>query len=238
MWFLCSFTFSSGQQGLGLSAPQIGEGNGTPLQYSCLENPMDGGAWQAAVHGVTKSGHDGATSLSLFTLTHWRRKWRPTPVFLPGESQGRRSLVGCCLWGRTESDMTETTQQQQQLPKRASPIPGLKVFLYQQAILRYQLCVLQSNSILPLAKDSIRFHRSGAQSCKTVPLLTPPHTHFRHLLCFSQAIYSSEVLRNSSLDSINLLEQLTELRKPVYYQITDPLQRILKDRNQQPDEEI
>ena len=31
------------------------EGNGTPLQYSCLENPMDGGAWQAAVHGVTKS---------------------------------------------------------------------------------------------------------------------------------------------------------------------------------------
>ena len=33
----------------------IGEGNGNPLQYSCLENPMDGGAWQAAVHGVTKS---------------------------------------------------------------------------------------------------------------------------------------------------------------------------------------
>ena len=33
----------------------IGEGNGTPLQYSCLENPMDGGAWYAAVHGVAKS---------------------------------------------------------------------------------------------------------------------------------------------------------------------------------------
>ena len=33
----------------------FGEGNGTPLQYSCLENPMDGGAWQAAVHGVAKS---------------------------------------------------------------------------------------------------------------------------------------------------------------------------------------
>ena len=44
-----------------------------------------------------------------------RRKWQPTPVFLPGESQGRRSLVGCCLWGRTESDMTEATQQQQQV---------------------------------------------------------------------------------------------------------------------------
>ena len=45
--------------------------------------------------------HDWATSLSLFTFMHWRRKWQPTPVFLPGESQGRRSLVGCHLWGRT-----------------------------------------------------------------------------------------------------------------------------------------
>ena len=40
---------------------------------------------------------------------HWRRKWKPTPVFLPGESQGRGSLVGCHLWGRTESDTTEAT---------------------------------------------------------------------------------------------------------------------------------
>ena len=39
----------------------------------------------------------------------WRRKWQPTPVFLPGESQGQRSLVGCRLWGCTESDMTEAT---------------------------------------------------------------------------------------------------------------------------------
>ena len=135
----------------------LGEGNGTPLQYSCLENPMDGGAWWAAVHGVTKSQtrlsdftftfhfhalekemathssvlawripwtekpgrlhsmgslrvrHDWATSLSLFIFMHWRRKWQPTPVFLPGESQGRGSLVGCRLWGRTESDTTEAT---------------------------------------------------------------------------------------------------------------------------------
>ena len=50
-----------------------------------------------------------ATSLSLFTLMHWRRKWQPTPVFLPGESQGRGSLVGCRLWGRTELDTTEAT---------------------------------------------------------------------------------------------------------------------------------
>ena len=45
---------------------------------------------------------------------NWKRKWQPTPVFLPGESQGRGSLVGCRLWGRTESDMIEATQQQQQ----------------------------------------------------------------------------------------------------------------------------
>ena len=54
-------------------------------------------------------GHDWATSLPLFTFLHWRRKWQPIPVFLPGESQGRGSLVGCHLWGRTGSDMTEAT---------------------------------------------------------------------------------------------------------------------------------
>ena len=59
-------------------------------------------------------GHDRATSLSLFTFLHWRRKWQPTPVLLLGESQGRGSLVGCRLWGRTESDTTQATYQQQQ----------------------------------------------------------------------------------------------------------------------------
>ena len=54
-------------------------------------------------------GQDWVTSLSLFTFMHWRRKWQPTPLFLPGESQRRGSLVGCRLWGRTESDMTEET---------------------------------------------------------------------------------------------------------------------------------
>ena len=138
----------------------IGKGNGNPLHCSCLENPRDGGAWWAAVYGVTQSrtqlkrlsssssssrlsysekamaphsstlawkmpwteepgglqsmgsvrvGHDWATSLSLFTFMHWRREWQLTPVFLPGESQGWGSLVGCHLWGWTESDMTEAT---------------------------------------------------------------------------------------------------------------------------------
>ena len=59
--------------------------------------------------GSLRVRHDWATSLSLFTFMHWRRKWQPTPVFFPGESQGQRSLVGCHLWGRTESDTTEAT---------------------------------------------------------------------------------------------------------------------------------
>ena len=139
-----------------------GEGNGNPLQYACLENPMAGRAWKAAVHGVVKSQtwlsdftftfrfhalekemathsstlawkipwteepgrlqsigsrrvrHNWATSLSLFTFIHWRRKWQSTPVFLPGESQGQGSLMGCRLCSRTELDMTEATLQQQQ----------------------------------------------------------------------------------------------------------------------------
>ena len=91
-----------------------GEGNGTPLQCSCLENPMDGGTWQAAVLGVAKS----RTRLSDFTFMHWRRKWQPTPVFLPGESQGRGNLVGCRLWGHTESDTTEVMQQQYNLDNK------------------------------------------------------------------------------------------------------------------------
>ena len=64
--------------------------------------------------GSWRVRHDWATSLSLFTFVHWRRKWQPAPVFLPGESQGQRSLVGCHLWGHTELDTTEVTPQQQQ----------------------------------------------------------------------------------------------------------------------------
>ena len=59
--------------------------------------------------GSLRVRHDWTTSLSLFTFMHWRRKWQPTPVFLPGESQGRGSQVGWRLWGRAELDTTEAT---------------------------------------------------------------------------------------------------------------------------------
>ena len=175
--------FNAGDPGLIPGLEKFhGEGNSSQLQYSCLENFMDRGAWwlqsmwsqrirrdwvtnaagrlplayQEAAHlsfervnpnilsstigclstfasmaphastlawkipwteepgrlwsmGSLRVRHDWATSLSLFTFMQWRRKWQPTPVFLPGESQGRGSLVGCHLWGRTELDTTEAT---------------------------------------------------------------------------------------------------------------------------------
>ena len=77
--------------------------------YSCLENPRTEEPGRLQSMGLLRVGHGWATSLSLFTFMHWRRKWQPTPVFLPGESQGQRSLIGCCLWGLTESDTTGAT---------------------------------------------------------------------------------------------------------------------------------
>ena len=87
----------------------IREGNGTPLQYSCLENPMGGGAWWAAVHGVAKIRIRLSDITFAFHFHAMEKEMQPTPVLLPGESQGQGSLVGCCLWGRTESDTTEVT---------------------------------------------------------------------------------------------------------------------------------
>ena len=133
--------------GLGRSS---GEEKGHPLQYSGLENFRDyiyimekamaphssTLAWKIPwmeepgrlqSMGSLRVGHDWETSLSLLTFMYWRRKWQPTPAFLSGESQGQRSLVGCHLWGYTESDTTEATWQQQQHIHTYSPW-GCKVW--------------------------------------------------------------------------------------------------------------
>ena len=90
------------------------EGNGSPLQYSGLGNPVNRGAWWAAVHGVAKS----RTRLSDFTFTfhfHTLEKEMEThSSVLAWRISGTEEPVGCRLWGRTESDTTEATQQQQQ----------------------------------------------------------------------------------------------------------------------------
>ena len=78
------------------------EGNGTPLQYSCLENPWTEEPGRLQSMGSLGVRHDWATSLSLFTFMHWRRKWQPTPVFLPGASQGRGAWWAS-VYGVTQS---------------------------------------------------------------------------------------------------------------------------------------
>ena len=95
-----------------LSKYLIGKGNGNPLQYSCLENPMDGGAWKAAVHGVA----EGRTRLSDFTFTfpfHALEKemathssvlaWRIPGMGEPGGMTTGKTIaltchLGCCNW--------------------------------------------------------------------------------------------------------------------------------------------
>ena len=102
-----------------------GEGNGNPLQYSCLENPVYRGAWWAAVYGVTQSWSDLAAAAAAFIMEEsvlqcrrpgfnpwfgkipWRREWLFSPQFLLGESHGQRSLAGYSSWDPKELDMTK-----------------------------------------------------------------------------------------------------------------------------------
>ena len=92
--------FKAVQHSLAVPRLSYGEGNGTPLQYSCLENSMDGGAWQAAVHGVTKS----RTRLNDFAFTfHFHaleEEMATHSSVLAWRIPGTGSLVGCRLWSR------------------------------------------------------------------------------------------------------------------------------------------
>ena len=97
--------------------------------------------------GAWRVRHDWVSSFSLFTFMNWRRKWQPTSVFLPGESQGQRSLVGYHLWGCTEWDMTEAEVEwfcedqdllkPKSTPKKKSPFhhSGLECIIGSQRIL-------------------------------------------------------------------------------------------------------
>ena len=87
----------------------VGEGNGTPLQYSCLENPMDRGAWWAAVHGVAKSQTRPSDFPFTFHFHALEKEMATHSSVLAWRIPGTGGLVGCCLWGRTESDTTEAT---------------------------------------------------------------------------------------------------------------------------------
>ena len=82
---------------------------GTPLQYSCLENPMGGGAWWAAVHGAVKSRTQLSNLTSTFHFHALEKEMATHLSVLAWRVPGTGSLVGCHLWGRTESDTTEVT---------------------------------------------------------------------------------------------------------------------------------
>ena len=107
---LCSFSDASGRFPVSLADPLKVLAQLAPHSSTLAwKIPWTGEPDGLQFMGSLRVGHDWATSPSLFTFMHWRRKWQPTPVFLPGESQGRGSLVGCRLWGRTELDTTEAT---------------------------------------------------------------------------------------------------------------------------------
>ena len=123
--------------------------------------------------GSLRVGHNWATSLSLLTFMHWRRKWQPTPVFLPGKSHGWRSLVGYCLWGRTESDTTEANQQQQQQVRESKSgfvqyLPSLAYLMwpewYGNGKIEMAMCNVQADSPRTTSRDSVLSSVSGENS--------------------------------------------------------------------------
>ena len=101
-----------------------GEGNGNPLQYSCLENPMDGEAWLAAVHEVVKSW----TQLSdfTFTFTHWRRKWQFPLQCSCLENPRDGGAWWAAIYGVTQS----RTQLKRLSSSSSAPLPFIKLYIY------------------------------------------------------------------------------------------------------------
>ena len=98
-----------------------GEGNGTPSSALAWKIPRTEEPGGLQSMGSRRVRHDWATSLTLFTLMHWRRKWQPTPMFLPGESQGRDSVGNsdgiprdwwAAVYGVTQSQTRLKWQQQ------------------------------------------------------------------------------------------------------------------------------
>ena len=133
----------------------------TPLRCSCLENPRDRGAWWAAVYGIAQNrtqlkSLSSSSSGKEFTCQcrrckrhrfnpwvrkiPWSWKWQPTPVFLPGESPGQRSLVGYSSRGRRKSDMTEHAHLLQRVQLR-----GCGVWVCRLECPHDSICFLQAS---------------------------------------------------------------------------------------------
>ena len=145
--------------------------------------------------GSKRVGHDWVTSLSLFTFTHCRRKWQPTPLFLPGESQGWGNLVGCHLLGHTEwSDLAAAASL-------LAPQLTLEAPLLILWILRHLWAIcgnLQGNTRLPiLTLDSLRY--TNPEEMKTVRALTGPFRRIPNYLKSSDFPFCISTNRDKSL---------------------------------------
>ena len=108
------------------------------LQYFCLENPMAGGAWQVAVHGVAKSQTRLSDFFQFSLSCIGEGNGNPVQCSCLENPRDGVTPVGCRLWGHTESDMTEATQQQHPqyelyeviCPKRFQPFASLTHFSF------------------------------------------------------------------------------------------------------------
>ena len=131
--------------------------------------------------GLLRVRHDWVTSLSLFTFMHWRRKWLPTPVFLPGESQGRGSLVGCHLWGHLRvghdwSDLAAAAAAREEMRYWIKYLsfgvrPGLK------SELQFLLCVMGKRR--PPYRATVKTNWDSVPKCSA---LTPSFSSLSRLV--------------------------------------------------------
>ena len=103
--------------------------------------------------GFLRVGHDWATSLLLFTFMHWRGKWQPTPVFLPGKSQGRGSLVGAVC------GVAQSWTQLQRLSSSKLPLPCLEIRVMD---LESTINVRGSKRATEISKSSLYLHCTSA----------------------------------------------------------------------------
>ena len=157
--------------------------------------------------GSLRVRHDWVTSLSLFPFMHWRRKWQYTPVFLPGESQGWGSLLGCCLWGCSESDMTEGPRSSSSHEMYGSKsIPQSINNFYNDS----GMCVLSELEVTRIQLSSVA--QSFLTLCDSMECSTPGFLVLHQLLEFAQthvhwvsdAIQPSHPLSSPSPPDFNL----------------------------------
>ena len=135
----------------------------------------------------------------------WRRTWQLTPVFLPGESHGQRSLVGCSPWGHKEMDMTEWLSTHDMEKYKIHDLPGFRAVNFLISIFITskwsRLCSVQLNSVTQLFRlcDPMNHSTPGLPVHYQIPELTQTHVHW-----VSDAIQPSHPLFSPSPSALNL----------------------------------